>query len=262
MERPKEIETVWQNKKPQQISLQKVHDYFSFKITRETVQAESTEENGHRAVHLTIGSMDVFEPLTNTLQKTTLYGIVPHYVRFGEELSIGGPRRFCEVTLLENRNTDFRRIIEVLYERFRDQVQDYVLERLNKDIKVDSFDIDVTPLFDNNGIMKLGVTEMAWTQNVQADVVLGPDSFRSIGLYVGCAWIRIVTKDNKAIVKAGIKWNISLRPKRRAAVVYKREFAVVSDEKEQEVKAEPEKKKQRRKRRKKEEEEEKEEKEN
>lgn len=259
--RPEDVQTIWQNKKPSDIGTTRAGSFFGFHISREEIVAETNAQNGDKVlVHLAIGSTDIFDADTNSLTKTTIYSIVPQTVQFAEVLTNGGPRKVAEVVLQEGRSTQFRRLVDAIYENFALNVQDYVLKRLSE-LKVDSYDIDIHPLFNKDGVMKLGVTDMVWAQNVEADIVLGSDSFRNIGMYVGCIWIRISCVGSKAFVKAGIKWNLSLRPKRQA-MRYRRAIEIpaeenengVAESKEEEKVEEPAKKKQRRKRRKEEEE--------
>jgi hypothetical protein len=252
-QRPIDVQTVWQNKKPQSIPMSKIHEVFCLHVNRENIQSETISEDGSsRAVHLATGTLDVFDHDTNSIKKTTLYGIAPRYVRFGDEVGALEPRRFCEVSLKEEKNVHFKRLVDQIYTQFEVSVREYVLGRIQKDIKVDSFSVDIDHLLDSSDTMRLGVTDMVWSQNVQADVVLSEDTFRSIGLYVGCAWIRLVVNDNKAEVRAGIKWYLSLRPKRRA-VFYKRVIQVDDEEStqasEEEQKEKPADKKRRKRRR-------------
>lgn len=260
--RPDDVQTVWQNKKPADIGTTRVGQFFGFHVDRTNVARANGEDGTSRVVHSVLGTLDLYDPEVNKLTKTSIYSIAPSQAKFGEVITQAGKARVCRIVLQEGKNMQFRRIMDIVYEQFEDNVTQYILQKLSE-LNVSSFDLDIDPLFDEEGAMMLAVPETTYAQNVEADVVLKDNNFRSIGMYSPCFWVRIQCEGGNANVRAGIKWNLGLRPKRKA-IRWTREINVPQDEEEEEEKSsvdasvqtdEPAKKKQRRKRRKDDEEE-------
>lgn len=245
-ERLQEAHTMWVNKKPAEIA-GRAEDFFSLNVSSVKDQALANRDGGRQVVHQAFGNMDVVDHGSMTVLKTTITGIQPTLLQFMEEKFYDKTKYYCLVSLGDG-NEMFREVMEQIYFVLQKQVEEWVVG--NESFSFETFDMDVVPSINDQGILKLGVTETMMSQNIQNDTVLSDNKYRNISLFAACAWIRVIPEGNHARIRVGIKWDLAMRPKRKATTRVVRSISFAEDDEDKKVLAvdEEPKKKRRRKR--------------
>ena len=198
-----------------------IEGHFAPVFTREVNDSEKEElEDGSQVdvdVTMLYGNLDIYDFESTTLTRTSIAGIQPEGLKFGQD---AWGKYFCRIDLGDDASQDptvekLRQLFEMLYTALEATVRDTVRGE-NKEHT--AYTLAVNRPIKEGRYFYVSVSQNFWKQNIVNQQLKGIDSLgrhRPIVIFPTMTWARIVHGTTKNEARCGIKWHLGFRTKRQ-----------------------------------------------